>query len=287
MKRILAIVLLGICCSLLTACGGGVDEVTTDYTPKNGQCVVSLPKDYGVAYENGTNPTADADLTNAETINGKPKNEKLQYFNLLHNEPFRIVTPTSVIQNKNKNQLTLKYWSLNGTRYEDGDGALSKTVFTCFEDAEIQPIYYEYKTVGMIMVVTDGNTIPEEAVLDENGNILERDTIKYLYGPYEFDPHIESWKTNLELSCFDVSYTAENKDETHTQGACTISVAMDLSKLVEKGKVVIQSLCKVNEHGYMLSPTAPTHIISGTDVAMTGTFSISLGEHTLQCTVSI
>lgn len=297
MKKNSVIILLIFVCLLLSACHHeNVEGNSADYKPKDGQCVVSIPKEYNLAYEDAEKTLMlDAELANAQTINGQPKNSNWQYFCVQKNEPFRIVTPPTVIQNKNSNFQTLKFWKINGTTYEDCDGYLSKNVYTCAQNAVIEPVYCPFRAVGMILFLTENGQTPweffdengnvAEGIFDKNGNIISQENVKYLFGTYDFNPSRDAWKTNLDLKSFNVSFSMEGGNSVNAaQKTYTISVTVDLTEYLKKGAVVVKSLCQIDGYGYMLNPTAATQTIDVGNTAMTGTFYLPLGANTLQCT---
>lgn len=274
-----------ICFFTLTACNNGTsnNSTNTDYKAKDGHCIVTIPNEYGLVYENDKQDSMqDIDLVNAETVEGKPKNDKLEYFSVLVNEPFRIMTPLTVIQSKNNDYLTLTAWKINGENYKDSDSYLSKNVYSCSNNTIIEPVYSEFKTVGMILFHIDSEQNPATNIFDENDRIIEQEDVKYLYGPYEFNPSIELWKTNMELEGFDVSDIVENEQRTYK-----ISSKFDLTEILNRGRVAVKSLCQIKDQGYMINPNAATQIISGTNMSMEGVFNIPLDENVLECTFTI
>lgn len=284
------ILFVAACFLTLTACHEPSDNSTinTDYTAKEGRCVVSIPNEYGLVYENENleqDSMLDIDLIHAETVDGMPKKGELQYFSVLLNEPFRVMTPLSFIQKKNDEALTLTEWKLNGIGYQDKDSYLSKNMYTCIENTTIEPVYSDFNTVGMILFLLDEEQNPMHPIFDESGNIIDQENVKYFYGKYNFDPNKEAWTTNLNVDYFNV--TAKKDENQEGKQNYNISIQFDLTEMVKKGKIAVKSLCKIENHGYMLHPSSATQIISGANMSMEGTFYIPLDEHTLQCTFTI
>lgn len=282
------ILFMVLCFSTLTACNeqeGNSSSIHTDYIAKEGKCVVSISRDYGLVYENADqeqDSMLDIDLIESKTVEGKPKNEAFNYFSVSLNEPFRIMTPYTVIQDKNNEGQTLTEWKINEISYKDEDSYLSKNVYTCIENTVIEPVYSAFKTVGMIIYHIDEEQNPKNPIFDESGNILEQEDVKYIYGKYAFDPNRDSWTTNLDLDYFNVSLINKNNQEVYH-----IAIRFDLTPILQKGRVAIKPLCKIADDGYMIHPLSSTEIISGTNMSMEGTFSIPLEEHVLQCTFVI
>lgn len=274
-----------ICFFTLTACNNGIsnNSTNTDYKAKDGYCIVSIPNEYGLVYENKEQESMlDIDLVSAETVDGKPKNDDLKYLSVLVNEPFRIMTPLTVIQNKNNSYQTLTAWEINGERYKDNDSYLSKNVYTCSKNTIIEPVYSEFKEVGMILFHINSEQKPTINLFDESGGIIEQEDVKYLYGPYEFDSNEESWNTNMDLESFEASYTIKDEQRTYK-----ISIRYDLTETLKNGRVAVKSLCQIKDQGYIINPNAATQIIIGVDMSMEGVFNIPLDENVLECTFTI
>ena len=287
MRKQLGIVILALTlAAMLCAFSGCADDKpkTLDYAGKDGQCVVSLPQDYDIVYEDGDIDKSllfNKDLHNAKTVNGKQKRAGYNYFSVLLNEPFRILTPLGIIGNKNEIHQTLVYWKLNETLYKDSDSYYSENVFACSRDTEITPVYYEFREVGMVLFAVDENDGPavsESELFDDSGNIKEQDGVYYLYGVYDFEPQREFWRTNLSLQSFDVALTVKAVAENFCKDFYTVTVRISAGNIFEKGKVILTDLCKIDGHGYMLY--GASHVISETSAEIIHTLPI--GEHSIK-----
>ena len=287
MRKILCNVLLSLIMALLcfsfAACAADKAE-STDYVGKDGRCVVTIPQDYDIVYENDDIDKSllfDKDLFNAKTVHGEPKKYGYSYLSVPLNEPFRILTPLGIISNRNENHQTLMYWKLNDTLYKDSDSYYSENVFTCSRDTEITPIYYEFREVGMILFAVDENDGPavsEAELFDDKGNIIEQDGVYYLYGVYDFEPQREFWRTNLTLRSFDVALTVKAVAENFYKDFYTITVTISADKIFEKGKVILSSLCKIDGHGYMLY--GASQVIN--DGAAEIIHTLPIGDHSIK-----
>lgn len=253
--RHILIVLCMLCVLPLTACNHDSDS-NDDYIADNEHCIVSLPQDYDISFNNfETSTLFDKDLYNAETVNGKEKKDGFTYYNVPINEPFRILTPLGVIQNKNENHQTLVYWKLNDALYKDGDNYYSENTFTCAKDTEITPVYYEFRPVGMLLYEVDENGMPivqDDEVFDDNGKIKEQDGVYYLYGVYDFEPYQEFWRTNLTLNKYVINHTVKAIAENYSEDFYTINIEIDKSNLFDNGKIILAKLYKIDGHGYMI-----------------------------------
>lgn len=286
-ERMKKFIIAIICFLTLTACNNETsnNSTNTDYIAKDGHCIVTIPNDYRLIYEDEKQGSMqDIDLVNAETVEGKPKSDELEYFSVLVNEPFRILTPFTVIQNKNKDHLTLTAWKINGENYKDSDSYLSKNTYTCSENTIIEPVYSEFKTVGLILFHIDSEKNPTTNLFDEDGKIIEQEDVKYLYGPYEFDSSKESWNTNMELESFETSYTVKDEKRLYK-----ISIRYDLTETLKKGRVAVKSISQIKDQGYMINPKSDTKIISVSDMVMVGgvTYESILDDYVLEYTFTI
>lgn len=287
MKKVLIFIFTAVfCCLPLVGCnedaGGGVKDFVADEM----HCVVSLPQDYDVFYEaevRDTQSMFDKDLYNAETVSGKPKKEGYRYYNMLRNVPFKILTPLGVIQNKNADGQTLVYWKLNDTLYKDGDNYNSATTFKCAKDTEISPVYCDFRPVGMLMYEggCDGLTVvPVGEIFDGDGNIREREGVYYLYGVYFFEPEREFWRTNLTLKKYVINYTVKYVAENYSKDFYTINVEIEKGKLFDRGNVIVETLYKIEGHGFMTYGSK--HVIN--DDFTGAIYSLPIGEHELKYT---
>jgi len=244
-------------CLALAGCSQSDEEINKDFIADEKHCVVSLPQEYDISYENYEETVlsaVDNDLYNAETVNGVRKKEGFIYYNILKNEPFKILTPLGVIRNKNENRETLLYWKLNETLYKDGDNYYSANTFTCEKDTEITPVYYEFRAVGMLLHKIGENDmpiVPDDEIFDENGNVKEQDGVYYLYGVYDFEPNREFWRTNLTINKYSINHTEQYVSENHSEEFYTINIEIDKGNLFNKGKIIVETLYKIDGHGYM------------------------------------
>ncbi len=272
-------------CFLLTACDNSNNESMKDYIADEQHCVVSLPQEYDIFYENDEQTDLsmfDKDLYNAETVNGKQKKDGFRYYNLLKNEPFRILTPLGIIQDKKANGQTLVYWKLNDTLHKDGDNYQSANVFTCENDTEISPVYYNFRAVGMILYSMSENETPtflDDEIFDENGNIKGRDGVHYLYGSYDFQPEQKFWNTNLTINKYTINHTVKSNNENTSEDFYTINIEIDSGNLFDKGKIIVKTLYKINEHGYMTYGS--THVINN-DKLKTVIRTLPIGKHEIK-----
>lgn len=274
------------CCLTFAACNNNV--ATTDYVATEKYCVVSLPQEYDIFYDNEEPDAAkmfDKDLYNAKTVNGKPKKEGFRYYNVLKNKPFRILTPLGIIQNQNANNHTLLYWKLNDALYKDGDNYYSENAFTCVNDTEITPVYYEFRAVGMMLFEADENgmsTVQDDEIFDDNGNIKEQDGLYYLYGVYDFEPYREFWRTNLTVGKFVINRTTQTVAENYSKDFYTLNIEIDKGNLFDKGKIIVVKLYKTDGHGYMIYGAG--QVINGNHSDAVRTLQI--GKHELKYTFS-
>ena len=286
MKKIYGYILAFICvlCVLsFTACNDNRDETNSDYVTDHEHCVVSLPQDYDISFDNDK-ISFDKNLYNAQTVNGKPKKEGFRYYSVLKNEPFRILTPLGMIQNQNENGQTLVYWKLNDTLYKDGDNSYSANTFTCNQDTEITPVYYEFRPVGILLYEVDENdmpTVPNDEIFDDEGLIKEQAGVHYLYGVYDFEPYQEFWRTNLTLNKFAIEVKSKMVAENYYKDIYTLNVEIESGNLFDKGKLIVETLYKIDGHGYMTY--GALHVVRGDD-AKKAIRSFEIGEHVLKYT---
>lgn len=250
---ILAVIL---CCLAFVACGEKPDEKITDFVADNEHCVVSLPTDYDIVFENEAESYTgfNRDLYNADTVDGEKKKDGFRYYYLLQNERFRILTPLGIIQEKNRNMQTLVYWELNGVYYKDGDNYYSENVFACVKNTEITPVYCNFRAVGMLLYEADENdapTVEDGELFDTDGKIVERDGLYYLYGVYDFEPDREFWRTNLTIKSFAVHHTVQAVSENYSRDFYTLTVEIGKKELFKSGKLIVETLYKIEGHGYM------------------------------------
>lgn len=106
MKKFGILVMIAIlCCLPLTACNENNNNGSLDFIADELHCVISLPQEYDIIYDDDElsgSSMFDKDLYNADTVNGDKKKDGFRYYNVLKNEPFKIVTPLNIIQNKNE-----------------------------------------------------------------------------------------------------------------------------------------------------------------------------------------
>ena len=244
-----------LCVLSLAACNHDSDA-NDDYIPDNEHCIVSLPQEYDISFDNyELSEIFDKDLYNAENVNGNAKKDGFTYYNVPKNEPFRILTPLGIIQSKNQIGQTLVYWQLNDKLYKDGDNYYSENNFTCSKDTEIIPIYYEFRAVGMILFEVDENDmqiVSDYEIFDDNGNIKEQDGIYYLYGVYDFEPYQEYWRTNLTINKFEINCKSQTVAENYNKDFYTLNIEINKENLFDKGKIILAKLYKIDGHGYML-----------------------------------
>ncbi len=288
MKKFFVIILSVIsCCLLLTACSINEFDNSLDFISDNLHCVVSLPQGYDIVYVNDefdNAPMLNKDLQNAKTVNGKQKNDEFRYYNILKNEPFKIITPISIIQNKNESGQTLVYWKLNNTLYKDGDNYYSETVFFCSENTEITPVYYEFRAVGMLLYEVDENDMPtvqDNDVFDENGTIKEQEGLYYLYGVYDFEPYQELWRTNLTINKYEINQTSQQIAENYNKRFYTINIEINKGNLFNKGKIIVEKLYKIDGHGYMTY--GALNVIQGDDTRK-AIYTLPVGDHEIRYT---
>ncbi len=288
MKKICCIIVAAIlCCLPLAACNSGDSKSSLDFIADEAHCVVSLPQEYNIIYENDElsgSSMFNEDLFNADTVNGEPKDNGFVYYNLLKNEPFKIVTSIDVIQNKNENGQTLVYWKLNDTLYKDDDNYYSENEFSCSQDTKITPVYYEFRAVGMLLYEVDENDMPnvqDNNIFDENGILKEQDGLYYLYGVYDFEPYQQFWRTNLTINKYVVNQTSEKVAENYYKDFYIINIEIDKGNLFNKGKIIVEKLYKIDGHGYMTY--GALNIIRGDDTSK-GIYTLSFGNHVMEYT---
>ena len=283
-KRIIILVFVSVFCVLsFTACNGNNKETNSNYVSDNEHCVVSLPQDYDISLDNDE-VSFDINLYNATTVNGTPKKEGFRYYKVLKNAPFRILTPLGIIQNQNANRQTLVYWKLNDTLYKDGDNYYSANTFTCNKDTEITPVYCEFRPVGMLLYEVGENDMPtvaDDEIFDNEGNIIEQVGVYYLYGVYDFEPYQNFWRTNLTLNKFEINRTSKTVAENYYKDFYTLNIEIESGNLFEKEKIIVETLYKIDGHGYMTY--GALHVINGDD-ARKAIHSIEIGEHILKYT---
>ena len=283
-NRLLYIILCAICFLSLAACKGVDNEADSDFIADNRHCVLSLPEDYNIFYDNAeTYPISmfDENLYNAKTVNGNPKKDGFRYYNVLKNEPFRILTPISIIQTQNANGQTLVYWKLNDTLYKDGDNYNSTHTFTCNVDTEITPVYYEFRPVGILLYEVAENDMPivqDDEIFDNDGNIKEQAGIHYLYGVYDFEPYQNYWRTDLTLNKFEITYTAKMYAENYSKKYYTLNIEIEADNIFANGKIIVETLYKIYGHGYMTYGSL--HVINENvkDIIHT----LSIGDHEIK-----
>lgn len=271
-----------ICVLSLSACNNDSDA-NDNYIADNEHCVVSLPQDYEITFDNDE-VSFDLNLYNAKTVNGKQKKEGFAYYKVLKNAPFRILTPLGIIQNKNANRQTLVYWKLNDTLYKDGDNYNSANTFTCNQDTEITPVYYEFRPVGMLLYEVDENntsTVPNGEFFDNEGNIKEQAGVHYLYGVYDFEPYQNFWRTDLTLNKFEINETSKMVTENYYKNYYTLNIEIERGNIFENGNIIVETLYKIDGHGYITYGSK--HIISGDDTRK-ALRSLPIGEHELKYT---
>ena len=287
MKKIYFIIFAAIlCCLLFVACNSNETNSSSDYIADEAHCVVCLPQEYNIIYENDElsgSSMFNEDLLNAETVNGEKKDSRYKYYNLLKNEPFKIVTPLDIILNKNESGQTLVYWKLNDTLYKDGDNDYSETVFSCSKDTIITPVYYEFRAVGMLLHEVDENDMPivqDNDIFDENGTINEQNGLYYLYGVYDFEPYQEFWRTNLMINKYVINKTSKKIAENYYKDFYTLNIEIDKGSLFNKGKIIVEKLYKIDGHGYMTYGSL--NLIQ--DDTRTVIYTLSVGNHEIKYT---
>lgn len=282
MKKFYRYIFIAVCALwvfLLTACNSN-DQASEDYIADNEHCVISLPQDYSISCDNDE-VSFDINLYNAATVNGKEKKEDFVYYKVQKNAPFRILTPLGIIQNRLANSQPLVYWKLNDTLLRDGDKYYSANTFTCNEDTEITPVYYEFRPVGMLLYAVDENhlpTAPDGEFFDSAGNIKEQTGVHYLYGVYDFEPHQSFWRTNLTLDSYVVNCTMKQVAENYEKNVYTVTVGIEKGDLFETGTITVETLCKIDGHGYF---SYGSREIIGENMG-NAIYSLSIGEHTLK-----
>ncbi len=276
-----------LCCLLFTACNTNESKSSLDFIPDKYHCVVSIPQEYDIVYNNSElfgSSMFNENLFNADTVNGEQKNNGFIYYNLLKNEPFKIVTPISIIQNKNENGQTLVYWKLNDALYKDGDNYYSENEFSCSEDTQITPVYFEFRAVGMLLYEVDENDMPivqYNDIFDDNGIIKEQDGLYYLYGVYDFEPYQQFWRTNLTINNYVVNQTSEKVAENYYKDFYIINIEINKGNLFNKGKIIVEKLYKIDGHGYMTY--GALNIIRGDDTSKC-IYTLPVGNHELKYT---
>lgn len=251
------LIIVILCCLPLAACDSNDGNTVSDFIADETHCVVALPNEYDIIYTNDEIASVskfNKDLDDADTVNGKQKNDEFRYYNILKNEPFKILTPLSIIQNKNESGQTLVYWKVNDKLYKDGDNYYSSNEFSCAQDAEITPVYYEFRAVGMLFYEVDENdmpSIPDEDIFQEDGSIKEQDGLYYLYGVYDFEPYQEFWRTNLTINSYLINSMSKQVAENYYKDFYTINIEIDKGSLFDNGKIIVEKLYKIDGHGYM------------------------------------
>lgn len=288
MKKIYFIIFAAIlCCLLFVACNSNETNSSSDYIADEAHCVVCLPHQYDIVYENDElsgSSMFNEDLLNADTVNGEQKNNRFNYYNILKNEPFKIVTPLDIILNKNESGQTLVYWKLNDTLYKDGDNYYSENVFSCSKDTKITPVYYEFRAVGMLLYEVDENDMPtvqDNDVFDESGTINEQNGLYYLYGVYDFEPYQEFWRTNLKINKYVINKTSQQIAENYYKDFYKINIEIDKASMFNKGKIIVEKLYKIDGHGYMTYGSL--NVIQGDDTR-TGIYTLPVGNHEIKYT---
>lgn len=288
MKKIRFIIVAAIfCCLPFVACNSNDRNSSLDFIADEAHCVVSLPQEYNIIYKNDELSGLsmfNEELFKADTVNGEQKNNGYIYYNLLKNEPFKIVTPLNIIQNKNESGQTLVYWKFNDTLYKDGDNYYSENEFSCSKDTKVTPVYYDFRAVGMLLYEVDENDIPivqDNDLFDENGIIKEQDGLYYLYGLYDFEPYQESWRTNLRINKYEITHTRKQITENYYKDFYIINIEIDKANLFKKGKIIVEKLYKIDGHGYMTYGSL--NIIQGDDTRK-GTYTLPVGDHEIKYT---
>lgn len=271
-----------LCALPLAACNK--NNIKLDFISDELHCVVSLPQEYDIFYSNdetyGTS-MFNKDLYNAKTINGNIKKEKYNYYYVLKNEPFRILTPLNIIQNKKQNGQTLCYWKLNNQLYNSTDQYESSNIFTCAQDTEITPLYYDFRPVGMLLLPADadGNPIFADDEIIKNGEILDyNENVYFLYGVYDFEPYQQFWRTNLTINKWVINLIANNDGKYENQ-YYKINIEISSNNLFNNGKLVVKRLYKIEGHGYMIYGSS--QIIDSNHIN-TVTHTFSIGKHDLK-----
>lgn len=288
MKKFGILVMIAIlCCLPLTACNENNNNGSLDFIADELHCVISLPQEYDIIYDDDElsgSSMFDKDLYNADTVNGDKKKDGFRYYNVLKNEPFKIVTPLNIIQNKNESGQTLVYWKLNDTLYKDGDNYYS-TNFSCTKYTEITPVYYAFRPVGMLLYEVDENdmltTVQDADIFDDDGNIKEQSGVHYLYGVYDFEPNQEFWRTNLTINKYVINHTAKQVAENYYKDFYTLNIEIDKENLFENGKIIVKTLYKIDGHGYMTYGSL--HVVQGDDTRK-GVRILSIGNHEIKYT---
>ena len=281
--RNILVCVCAICVLSFTACNDNNKETNSDYMTDHEHCVLSLQQDYDISFDNDK-VSFDENLYNAQTVNGKPKKEGFRYYSVLKNAQFRILTPLGMIQNQNGNGQTLVYWKLNDTLYKDGDNYYSANTFTCNQDTEITPVYYEFRPVGILLYEVGENdmlTVPDDEIFDDKGLIKEQAGVHYLYGVYDFEPYQDFWRTDLTLKKFAINVKSKMVAENYYKDIYTLNVEIESGNLFDKGKIIVETLYKIDGHGYMTY--GALHVIKGDD-ASKAIHSFDIGEHVLNYT---
>lgn len=237
-NRCILIVVCALCVLSFTACNSN-NDVYDDYISDNEHCVVSLPQDYGIYFDNDEE-TFDLNLNNAKTVNGKQKKEDYIYYKVPKNIPFRIVTPIGITETQNANGQTLVYWKLNNTLYKDGDNYYSANNFTCNQDTEITPIYCDFRPVGILLYEVDETytpTAPNGEFFDNSGNIKEQAGVHYLYGVYDFEPYDNFWRTNLTLNKFETHLTYKMVAENYYKNIYQLDIEIESGTIFQMGEL--------------------------------------------------
>ena len=278
--RFILIFVCGLCVLSLAACNR--DSVTNDdYIADNEHCIVSLPQDYSLSCDNDE-VSFDINLYNAKTVNGNPKKEGFVYYTVLKNAPFCIFTPLGIIQNKNAIGQTLVYWKLNDKLYKDGDNYYSANTFTCYQDTEITPVYFEFRPVGILLYEVDDNytpTAPNGEFFDSEGEIKELAGVHYLYGVYDFEPYQNFWRTDLTISKFGINKRSKMITENYYKNTYTLDIEIEKGNIFENGKIIVETLYKIDGHGYL---TYGSLQIIDSEAAQYAIFSYPIGDHTLK-----
>lgn len=275
------------CCLPLAACDTDKEPEPKDFITDELHCIVSLPQEYDIFYvDEQKYQTVDMygkDLYNADTVNGKPKKDGFDYFNVLRNEPFRILTPLGIIQNKRADGQTLCYWKLNDDLYNSSDSYKSEQIFTCSQDTEITPIYYDFRPVGIVLVPAGEEYNPlvsdDEIIAAVEGTTEEQKNVYYLYGVYDFEPYEQFWRKNITVNKWAVNFCVHNEGG-YTNRYCEINAEISVGNLFKDSRFVMLQLCKIEQHGYMLYGSK-----SGFDGVITGTGIIcAIGKNSLKLT---
>ena len=286
MKKFFILVFALICCLPLAACANKGDGSIKNFVTDTQHCVVSIQEGYGITLNVEGSDLSDEilynnDLEHAEKVNGNDKKDGFLYFYMPINTPFHVTIQGRTLSERAANCETLLYLKLNNNTYkaEKNDVGQCENIFTCSSDTEITPVYYDHRTVGVLLYEVDSTNLDkplkEYNFFDESGKIKEQSGVYYLYGTYDFEPDFRFWTTNLEEELLEYNLNKVND---------SYSINVEIGNLFGEDKAFgVVQIDKIYEHGYMLTPLSG---IVFEDNTLAGphqvTTTLQLGKHEIK-----